>query len=389
MTLSQILLQIVPATTDTVSAARIQQMTDSIKARVGSLTNTFTNPDSLANLTPKKVASDIMNFDWGGVITTLSTQFISLGFRIAAAILIFYVGKFIINKIHALVRAMLIKKGVDHSLGTFLLSFINISLLFLLIIIVIGVIGIETSSFIAIFASAGVAIGLALSGTLQNFAGGVLILLLKPYKVGDYIEFGEFKGHVKEIQLFHTVLITYNNDRIVIPNGGLSTGSINNRSAEKYRRVEWRVSISYGDDIDIARKIILDIISNESRIQRTNDENEDLTPKPDDSNSQTDSVSDKKKFSLLERVLNRKKKKNDWASADNAISISSLPKKDFTPTVSLENMSDSAIVLVVRAWCKVADYWGVLYSINEQIYKTLPKHGLNFPFPQMDIHVKN
>ncbi|MBQ4366957.1 MAG: mechanosensitive ion channel, partial [Muribaculaceae bacterium] len=165
--------------------------------------------------------------DWGGVITNLSNQIISLGLRIVAAIFIFYVGKFIINKIYSVVRAIMVAKNFDKSLITFLLSFIRITLLFLLIITVIGVLGIETSSFIAIFASAGVAIGLALSGTLQNFAGGVLILLIKPYKVGDFIEVGSYKGTVKEIQIFHTIITTINNERIIIPNGGLSTGTIN------------------------------------------------------------------------------------------------------------------------------------------------------------------
>ena len=299
--------------------------------------------------------------------------------------------KFLINKIHALTRAMLIKKGVDRSLGTFLLSFIKISLLFLLIIIVIGVIGIETSSFIAIFASAGVAIGLALSGTLQNFAGGVLILLLKPYKIGDYIEFGEFKGHVKEIQLFHTILITYNNNKIIIPNGGLSTGSINNLSAEKYRRLEWRISISYGDDVDVARKTILDIINHEGRILKVNNDTDDLVLSSSESdvpNAGDNSNVDDNKRSILYRMFHWKKKKTEWDTGNSSASISNLPKKDFTPTVSLEDLGESAIILVVRAWCKVPDYWGVLYSINEQIYKTLPKHGLHFPFPQMDVHVK-
>ena len=287
---SQILLQIITAPTDTVSATRIQAMTDSVKARVGTLTNTFTNPDSLANLTPSKVANDIKNFDWSGVITSLSTQVISLAFRILAAILIFYVGKFIINKIYSLVRAMLIKKDIDRSLGTFLLSFIKITLLFLLIIIVIGVVGIETSSFIAIFASAGIAIGMALSGTLQNFAGGVLILLIKPYKIGDYIEFGEFKGHVKEIQIFHTILTTYNNDKIIIPNGGLSTGTINNYTAEKVRRLEWRVSISYGDNVAVARNVILGIINADERILKVQSNTEENV---DTDDNQSISIDDK------------------------------------------------------------------------------------------------
>ena len=154
----------------------------------------------------------------------------------------------------------------SQSLATFILSVMKVALLFILIIIVISIIGIETSSFIALFASAGVAIGMALSGTLQNFAGGVLILLLKPYKVGDFIETQGFTGTVKEIQIFNTILNTPDNKSIFIPNGGLSTGSINNYSHEEYRRVDWTIGISYGDDLDKAKDAILKMIKEDSRI---------------------------------------------------------------------------------------------------------------------------
>ena len=135
-----------------------------------------------------------------------------------------------------------------------------------MLITVIGILGLETSSFLAIFASVGVAIGMALSGTLQNFAGGVLILLLKPYKIGDYIEAQGYAGTVKEIQIFHTIITTYDNKSIIIPNGGLSTGSINNWNREAYRRVDWTISISYGDDVATARKVITDILLADHRV---------------------------------------------------------------------------------------------------------------------------
>ena len=154
---------------------------------------------------------------------------------LAIAIAVFYIGKFIIKKIYNVVLAILLRRNVDQSLSTFILSFIKIVLYFILIIIVIGILGIETTSFLALFASAGVAIGMALSGTLQNFAGGVLILLLKPYKIGDYIEAQGYAGTVTEIQIFHTIICTPDNKSIIIPNGGLSTGSINNYSREDYR----------------------------------------------------------------------------------------------------------------------------------------------------------
>ena len=285
MLLDKLLIQLPPVSADTTAANKIQEATNAITSRVDSLA-TQLSPDSIAAMTPGKIVDRFKYLDLGSLVTSLSSQLISLALRILAAILIFYIGKFIINKIYSVARAIMVRKGFERSLTSFLLSFIKITLLFLLIITVIGVLGIETSSFIAIFASAGVAIGMALSGTLQNFAGGVLILLLKPYKVGDYIEFGEFKGTVKEIQIFNTVINTYNNDRIVLPNGGLATSSIKNFSAETYHRVEWRVGITYGDNVDTARKVALDILAADPRIVHTD---ADVKEEPEQ-NQETDAA---------------------------------------------------------------------------------------------------
>ena len=180
--------------------------------------------------------------------------------------MVFYIGRFIIRKIYKLVNSIFVSRHIDRSLSTFILSLINILLYFILIVTVIGILGIETTSFLAIFASAGVAIGMALSGTLQNFAGGVLILLLKPYRIGDYIEVQGYAGTVKEIQIFFTVITTYDNKSIMIPNGGLSTGSVNNWSRESHRRVSWDIAISYGDDVAVARKAILEMFAADERI---------------------------------------------------------------------------------------------------------------------------
>lgn len=380
MKLLNILLQ-TPAVNDSVAATKIQTMTDSVKASVDAIAN----PDSIAALTPDKVWGGIKNFDWGGVVASLSSQLISLGLRVLAAILIFYIGKLIINKLYKILLAILIKKDVDRSLSTFLLSFIKITLLFLLIITVIGVMGIETSSFIAIFASAGVAIGMALSGTLQNFAGGVLILLIKPYKVGDFIEFGTFKGTVKEIQIFHTVITTPNNERIIIPNGGLSTGTINNYSAEGYRRIEWRVSLAYGDDVQVARNAIMNILNADERIIKRESDVHEI----EESVINTDTV-EEEKLSWWRRIFHRSRSKAaEWKAAQAEKIMQKLPKPDYTPTVQLEELADSAIVLLVRGWTDSANYWPVLYDVNERIYEQLPQHGLNFPFPQMDVRLQN
>ena len=255
---------------------------------------------------------------------------VSFAINLAIAIAIFYIGRWIINKLYRLVHNIFIKRNIDASLSTFVLSMIRIVLYFILIVTVIGILGIETSSFLALFASAGVAIGMALSGTLQNFAGGVLILLLKPYKIGDYIEAQGYSGTVKEIQIFHTIINTPDNNSIIIPNGGLSTGSVNNYSRESFRRVDWVVGISYGDSVDTAREKILAILASDSR------------------------------------------------------TITDEPARE--PKVVVNELADSSVNLKVSAWVASADYWGLYHTINERIYNELPEAGINFPFPQLQIH---
>ncbi len=378
-------MQIPVATPDTTAANKIQKATNAVTAQVDSLANQL-SPDSIAALTPEKLVDKFKYLDLGAVVTSLSSQIISLGLRILAAILIFYLGKFIINKIYHVARAIMVRKDFDRSLISFLLSFIKITLLFLLIITVIGVLGIETSSFIAIFASAGVAIGMALSGTLQNFAGGVLILLLKPYKVGDYIEFGELKGTVREIQIFNTVINTYNNDRIVIPNGGLATGSLKNFSAEHYHRVEWRVGISYGDDVDAARKVALDILAADPRVVHTDaDVKEDELP-PEEQHEEPQ----EKPMPWWKRLFHWHRRRAEELREEHEARLAALiPKPDYNPSVNVESLDDSQVTLIVRAWTEIANYWGVLYDVNEQIYKQFPQHGIRFPFPQLDVHLEN
>lgn len=389
MLLNKILMQIPMAAPDTVAANKIKEATNVVTSHVDSLTNQL-HPDSIAALTPGKLVDKFKYLDVGSLVTSLSNQMISLALRIVAAILIFYIGKFIINKIYSVTRAIMVRKGFERSLTSFLLSFIKMTLLFLLIITVIGVLGIETSSFIAIFASAGVAIGMALSGTLQNFAGGVLILLLKPYKVGEYIEFGEYKGTVKEIQIFHTVINTYNNDRIVIPNGGLATSSLKNVSAEPYHRVEWRVGISYGDDVDVARKVALGILAADERIVHTDADvkptDEQQSQQPTDANNERDD----ERQSWWQRLFHWQRKRiEQWNETQEAQLAALVPKPNYLPSVNVESLDESQVTLIVRAWTEIANYWQVLYDVNERLYKQLPQHGIRFPFPQMDVHVNS
>ncbi len=349
-------------------------------------------PDSLANVTPEKIHRDIQNFDWNEVITQLTDTGVSLALRIVAAVVIFIVGRFIIVKTHNLLQSVMLSRDVDRSLTTFLLSLFKITFFFVLAIIVISVMGIETSSFIAIFASAGIAIGMAFSGTLQNFAGGVLILLLKPYKVGDYIEFQTHKGTVKEIQIFHTIITTYNNESIIIPNGGLSTGTINNYSREHARRLEWRVGISYGDDVDKAREVIMSIIDGSELLLKPGTEDDHKQHKDTtESESATTQDDEQRHGSWLQRWIKRHKqlklKAAEWREEKRRELEEKMPQVSYTPSVSVESLDDSAVTLVVRAWCTHANYWPAFYAVNEAIYKQLPQHGLHFPFPQVDVHM--
>lgn len=291
-------------------------------------------------------------------VATISNSLISFCFRLCIAILVFYVGRFLISRIYKLVFNIMMRRKVDASLSTFVLSLVRISMYFILIIITIGILGIETSSFVAIFASAGVAIGMALSGTLQNFAGGVLILLLKPYKVGDFVEVQGFSGKVKSIQLFNTIINTVDNKAIILPNGVLSTSSINNYSLERYRRVDWTVSLAYGTDLKAVKAALLDIVKSDPRV---------LTQTADDDTEQ-------RRFE---------------GDAFDRLGVTIPQKIDRSPFCGLKEMADSAIVFVVRAWTDSANYWDLYFEVNERFYSELPEKGFEFPFPQLDVHLDN
>lgn len=301
----------------------------------------------------------LKNMSMEDFLTRIVNGLVSFAINLALAVAVFYIGKYIIRKIYTFVGAMMLRRKVDTSILTFTLSMIKIVLYFILIVTVIGILGIETSSFIALFASAGVAIGMALSGTLQNFAGGVLILMLKPYRIGDYIEAQGYAGTVREIQIFHTIICTPDNKSIIIPNGGLSTGSVNNYSKEDYRRIDWVVSISYGDDVDVARAEILRIVSQDPRVVKGTIE--------DDRLARTGVATPPSADKALARALNQR--------ANRA------------PAVVVKELGSSSVDLRLTAWAQTGEYWNVFYDINERIYKELPSAGINFPFPHMDIHI--
>ncbi len=330
------------------------------------------------------------------LLNRLVSGVVTLAINLTIAVLVFYAGKFIINKLYNMVRRILLKRRVDSSLSSFVLSFVRIVLYFILIVIAIGILGIETSSFLAIFASAGVAIGMALSGTLQNFAGGVLILLLKPYKVGDYIEAQGYAGTVQEIQIFHTVIVTPDNKSIIIPNGGLSTGSVNNWSREDYRRVDWTIGISYGEDIKTARDTILEIILADPRTVRQYIEDDRLERNHGSAESQADDQTDfqfpgqKPRLSLFS-LLGRKRSQDRQGVPERRSKEAEafLPKIDRSPSVVLGNLGDSSVELKARAWARTSDYWGIYHDVLEAIYNRFnaPGSSLSFPFPQLDVHL--
>lgn len=264
----------------------------------------------------------------------------ALGFvkNIIVALLIYFIGRWLIKWATKLITKILEKNNVEPSLYSFLTSIVRVVLWFTLIIVIVSVLGIETSSFIALFASAGVAIGMALSGTLQNFAGGVMILLFKPFRVGDYIEAQGYAGTVKEIQIFNTIITTTDNQTIIIPNGGLSTGSMKNYSTEPYRRVDLDYQFAYGTDLNEVKQAISDI-------QRQNP--------------------------LIIQ-----------GPVDGAKGVAA-------PWIGLTKLGDSGVVVNTRTWCKSADYWTVYFYMNETVYQQLKERGFMFPFNRMDVNILN
>jgi small conductance mechanosensitive channel len=250
--------------------------------------------------------------------------------KLIGGILVLFIGLWVTNLITKALGKSLEKSNIDQSLVPFVRSITNIILKILVAITVMGMIGIEMTSFVAIIGAAGLAVGLALSGTLQNFAGGVVILILKPFKIGDFIEAQGYTGTVKEISIFSTMLNTPDKKLVIIPNGPLSTGALTNFSAEPLRRVDWTIGIAYGDDVEHLKKAINDFIAEDRRIL-----------------------------------------------------------KDPSPFIGLSELADSSVNFAVKVWVVGDDYWGVFYDMNEKVYTRFGDYKLNIPFPQMDVHIQN
>lgn len=252
---------------------------------------------------------------------------VNAGGRILGAVIIFIVGRFLISFLNKFVARLLARRHIDASIQSFVKSLVNILLTILLIVAVISKLGVETTSFAALLASAGVAIGMALSGNLQNFAGGLIVLLLRPYKVGDLIESQGITGTVREIQIFHTILVTADNKVIYIPNGSLSSGTVTNYSREETRRVEWIVGVEYGEDYEKVERTVRRILAADSRVLSTPE-----------------------------------------------------------PFIALHALDASSVNVVIRVWVKSSDYWGLYFDMNKTIYSVFNQEGIGFPFPQLTVH---
>lgn len=285
--------------------------------------------DSVATAGATDMLSSISGMSADEIKQVVTTFVMSFSIKLVKVLLIWFVGRWVLKRVVGLLKRIMEKHIDNVSVRTFIISIIDVVVMILLILMIIGVLGIDTSSFIAIFASAGVAIGMALSGTLQNFAGGVMILLFRPFKVGDFIEAQGVSGSVKEIQIFNTVITTPDNKVLLLPNGPVSTGIINNYSREPLRRVDFTFSISYGDDFEKAKKVLLALVADDKR------------------------------------VLN----------------------EPAAPFVELGALAASSIDITVRLWCKQEDYWGIKFDLNKKVYETFPKEGLNFPFQTLTVNV--
>ena len=278
----------------------------------------------------------IMNWFNESAIQNLSGYAVNLCKNLLAAVVIYIIGKWLIRKVNSIVSKLMRKKHVEASLQTFLESIVNVSLWILLVIAVISVLGVETSSFVALFTGAGMAIGMAMSGTLGNFAGGVMILLFKPYKVGDFISAQGYDGIVKEIQIFNTILVTTDNQTIIIPNGSLSTGSLKNFSTQKYRRVDLSYSFAYGTDYEVVREAI-------EKIQK---------------------------------------------ACPQIIQEPIAGEPVIAPWQGLASLDESGVTIATRSWCASADYWTVAGYMNYEVYQQLRNSGFMFPFNKLDVTVK-
>lgn len=280
---------------------------------------------------PLKAGKEVIVAAKNGELDQLIQQAITMGMQagksLLLAVVIAIVGRYAIKFTNKLIARMLERRNVEPTVQSFLKSFVNITLIILLIITVIGTLGVNTTSLAALLASAGLAVGMALSGNLQNLAGGIILLFLKPFKIGDFIEVQGVSGIVKAIQIFHTILTTPDNRELFIPNGALSSGNITNYTKNELRRVDFSISVEYGTDVEKVKSVTLELLQSDERILQ-----------------------------------------------------------EPTPFIALKELTDSSVDFTLRVWVNAPDYWNVFFDTNERIYAEYNKQGIKFPFPQIQIH---
>ena len=282
----------------------------------------------------EQATSVASSLSWSSIIEFLknngidSSTVVTLGKNLVVALVIFYVGRFAISIIVRGLRKLMQKQEVDKTLETFVCNLVRIALLIVVVIAAIGALGIQTTSFIAIFGAAGLAVGLALQGSLSNFAAGVLIVLFRPYRVGNFVEAAGVSGTIEQVQILTTILTTPDNKQIIVPNSQIMDSIITNYSAKDTRRVDMVVGVSYSDDLDKVRKTLEELVAAD------------------------------------ERIL-----------ADPACKI------------AVSQLADSSVNFIVRPWVKAADYWPVMFEMTEAIKKRFDQEGISIPFPQQDVHL--
>lgn len=269
------------------------------------------------------------------IISDLLSKAVTFGVMLLAAIAIYTFGIWLIRKISRLLKRVFENRKTDPVIASFIQSIISIAMTIMLTIITVGALGVDTTALAALLAGGGMAIGMALNGTVQNFAGGIMILAFRPFKSGDYIKYEEFEGTVTEVNIVNTKLTTADNRTIIIPNGALSNGTIYNFTHNKVRRVEWLIDVEYGTDVEKTKELLKDLLDDDPRI---------LT-------------------------------KETGAPAD--------------PFVGLNNLASSSIQIVAKVWVNKSDYWPVKFLMNERIYQEFPKNGINFPYQKLDINILN
>ena len=295
------------------------------------------NPTVLLQIDSTRVAlsrfREMLAADPGTALQQLGREALQFGLKVLLALVLYFVGAWVIKRIKHAMERYFKRKQTDRAMASFISSFVSIALTVLLILVLVGTLGINTTSLAALLAAGGMALGMALSGTVQNFAGGMMLMIFKPFKAGDYIEAQGYAGVVTEVNIVSTHLTTIDNRRVVLPNGALSNGNIVNYSSFPLRRIDLPVNVEYGTDAAACKEKLLAIVREDARIL----------------DAETPGAAD--------------------------------------PFVAVQKLSDSSVCFIIRAWVKGSDFWPAQFDLNERIYTELPQAGIKFPFPQLDVHV--